>query len=44
MPRVAITGCASGIGAGSARVLRSRGAHVTGFTCDALGLTVEGPP
>jgi NAD(P)-dependent dehydrogenase (short-subunit alcohol dehydrogenase family) len=31
MLKVAITGCATGIGAQSARILRSRGAHVTGF-------------
>jgi len=39
MLRVAITGCATGIGAESARILRSRGAHVTGFdVADATGL------
>ena len=39
MLRVAITGCAMGIGAESARILRSRGAHVTGFdVADASGL------
>ena len=29
--RIAITGCASGIGAEAARILRESGAHVTGF-------------
>lgn len=39
MLRVAITGCATGIGAESARILRARGAHVTGFdVADASGL------
>lgn len=39
MTTVAITGCATGIGAESARILRSRGAHVTGFdVADASGL------
>lgn len=39
MLRVAITGCATGIGAESARILRLRGAHVTGFdVADASGL------
>lgn len=29
--RIAITGCATGIGAETARILKERGAHVTGF-------------
>lgn len=29
--RIAITGCASGIGAEAARILQERGAHITGF-------------
>lgn len=39
MQRIAITGCATGIGAESARIMRSRGVHVTGFdVADASGL------
>lgn len=42
MLRVAITGCATGIGAESARILRSHGAHVTGFdVADASRLVDE---
>lgn len=38
MMRIAITGCTTGIGAESVRILRSRGAHVTGFdVADASG-------